>query len=151
MIISQILAFSLHLYIYDIVTRANSIEELENRLQYISLSKKYNQECYREWQAREFPKNCILLIETSSSFIQKSSQKIRSIVRNYCKQPLNLSSSKYSTNRSLTQRPIYLDDSHQILQKYIKKYPECELQLKEHLLDEQYKVRKDQLYKDLGS
>ncbi len=147
MIISQILAFSLHFYIYDMVTRANSIQELENRLHYISLSKKYNQECYKEWQAKKLPKNCILLIEIGSHFIHRPSQKIRSIIRNYCKQPLNLSSLTYSTKQSLTQQPTHLDNTHQVLQKYIKKYPECEYQLREYLLDEQYKIKRDQLYR----
>ena len=145
MIISQILAFSLHLYIYDIVTRANSAEELENRLHSISLSKRYSQECHKEWQAREFPTNCILLIETGSRFLQKSPQKVRRIIRNHCKQSLNLLSQTNSTHQSLVT--TYLDSSHQILEKYIKRYPECQHQLKEHLLDEQYKMKKDQLYK----
>ena len=149
MIISQILAFSLHLYIYDIVTRANSIEELENRLHSISLSKKYSQECYKEWNTKKLPKNCILLVEIGASFIYKSPQKVRTIIRNYCKQSLHLSSLMYSTNQSLIQGPTHLDNIHQILQKYIKKYPECQHKLKEHLLDEQYKMKKDQLYRNI--
>ena len=149
MIISQILAFSLHLYIYDIVTRANSIEELENRLHYISLSKKYNHECYKEWQTKKLPTNCILLVETSNNFIHKSPQKIRAMIKDYCKQPLNLSPLTYSTNQSLMQHTTYLDSTHQILKKYIKRYPECEHQLKKLLLDEQYKIKRDQLYRSL--
>ena len=150
MIISQIIAFSLHFHIYDMVTRSTSIEELENRLQYISLSKKYSQECYKEWNTGRLPKNCILLIETGANFIHKSPQKVRTIIRNHCKKPLNLFPLINPTYQGLiTQRLTHSNFTDKIFQKYIKKYPECEHQLKELVLDEQYKIRKDQLYKKI--
>lgn len=150
MIISQIIAFSLHFHTYNIVTRSTSIKELENRLQYISLSEKYSQECYKEWSTERLPKNCILLIETGTKFIHKSPQKVRTFIRNYCKKPLNLSPLTSPSYQSpMDQHMTYLDVTDKTFQKYIKRYPECENQLKELLLDEQYKREKDQLYKKI--
>ena len=141
MMISQIMAFSLHLHIYSIVTTATSIKQLENRIHYISLSEMYSQECYKEWTSKRFLQNCILLIETAAQLINKSPQKARALINNSCKDSLNWTQSSLS---DLTDT----DFTDPALQKYIRTYPECQRQLKEYFLDKQYKMKKEQLYRN---
>lgn len=137
MIISQIMAFSLHLHIYSIVTTATSIKQLEDRIQSISLSETYSQECYKEWTSRKLLQNCILLVETAAQFINRSPQKVRTLINNHCKNSLDWRSSLSD----------FTNTNFPALQKYIRAYPECQHQLREYLLDRQYKMRKEQLYK----
>ena len=139
MMIAQILAFSLHLNLYQIVITATSVQDLENKLNHISLSEQYSQSCHREWTHRRFPKNCILLIETAARWKKQPPQKLRTSVRDYCKHQVQLDKShnvSYGMNMIL------------ILKQDLLHYPECHHKLQEYLLDKQYKFKKERLYQE---
>ena len=128
MMLLQILAFGLHFQTYHLVSHATSIQDLEAKLIQISISQTYSHLCEKEWHVQQFPTHCIKLIETAIPFNNQSPTTVRTFVNNYCKKPMNW---RQTSTQDLTD-----------MQPYMANYSECHQQLKEQLLDRQYKMQK---------
>lgn len=139
MMLSEILAFGLQLQLYHLVSRATSIQDLENKLTNTSKSQMYSQACQREWTNRQFPKNCIFLIEAAVPWQDRSPQTVRTFVSEYCKKNINW------TSLDIT------DITSSQWQQNISHYPECQSRLKEYLLDRQYKMQKTDAFHGMTS
>ena len=133
MMLSHILAFGLHYHIYHIVSRTTSTQELEHKLNHISLSEMYAHQCEQEWNRKQFPQGCIFLVEASVDLTDRSPRTVRGFINSYCNQSMDWTQISISTLINIQQQP------------YIRHYPRCHRKLKEKILDREYKTSKNVL------